>query len=206
MRRLTRGEEHRTSGLDLGAMEEHLAGRLDSGGQAALAGQVAWLIGQPGPPPTPIAGALARIMEHAGGDEGLIAWLDQYPGRPRLVVRILQLVGLLDRFGDQRTVVFALDGLRTDGRFPPLLADRLPPTTDEATLACLAGEIKLMLAGDERTLAHAGRVAHAAAEMLAAIGPGVSRVPGVTDLGELAEASRRDLAEALEDLKVSQAI
>jgi hypothetical protein len=193
--RTTRGEHQRISGLDLGAVEAHLAGRLDGDGQAGLAGQVAWLIGQPAPPPTPIAVALTRIMQHEGGDEGMIMWLDRFPGRPRLVVRILELVGLLDRYGEQRTVVGALARLRGDGRFPAQLAEWLPPGTDEATLPGLGGEIKLLLCDDE--LAEAGRVALAAAGALAAIGPVVAEVPGAMQLADLAEASRRELREAL---------
>ncbi|MGI5241239.1 DUF1876 domain-containing protein [Dactylosporangium sp. CA-139066] len=195
----TPAEPHRSGDLDLGAVERMLAGRLGNDGQAALAGQVARLLAQPEPPPTRIARALGRIMQYEGGDVGLIDWLDRFPGRPRLVVRILGLIGLLERYGRQRRVDGVLAGLRDGGRLPARVAGRLAPDTDGATLPGLGREIRLMLAADE--LVEAGRLARSAARALALVGPSVAGVPGLADLGDLAEASRRDLGDALVALR-----
>ncbi|WP_432824529.1 hypothetical protein [Dactylosporangium sp. CA-092794] len=183
------------SGIDLGAIAAFRAGRLDRAAQATLADQVAILIGQPEPPATPIASALRRILEGIGGDEALLAWLDGFPGRPRLVARILGLVALLDRFGDRWPVVEALRELRERTPYPPGLAGHLPALTDADNLPGLGGEIKMLL-GEEETAA-AGRVARAAAGLLCDLAPRVARAPGLEDLGSLAERAERGISEAL---------
>ncbi|MEV6929986.1 hypothetical protein AB0M46_36635 [Dactylosporangium sp. NPDC051485] len=153
------------------------------------------MIGQPEPPCTPIASAMRQVMQHCGGDAELLAWLDKFPGRPQLIARVLTLVALLDRFGDRRPVVGALREHRMRAPDPPSLAGHLPDVTGDAALACLGGEIKMMLGEDD--LAPAGRLAMAAAGLLAELGPHVARVPGAEELGALAERSRTGLHEAL---------
>ncbi|MEU7876042.1 hypothetical protein [Dactylosporangium sp. NPDC049140] len=182
-------------GLDLGAAGAFTSGRLDADGEAALAGQVAYLLGQFEPPPTPVAAGLQRVMDHVGGDEALLAWLDRFPGRPRLVTRALELVALLDRYGDRRPVVAALAQRRIHAPDPPTLARRLPPDTDEATLPGLGGEIKARLGDDDP--AEAARLALDAARLLADLAPGVHDVPGCADLEPLAVESVHAL-EAVE--------
>ncbi|MEV8514595.1 hypothetical protein [Dactylosporangium sp. NPDC051484] len=201
MRRPARRRQGEVSveGVALGAVHEFVAGRLDDAGQAALADQIAALIGQPKPPSTPIASALRRVMQHVGGDEELLAWLDRFPGRPQLIARVLGLVALLDRFGDRLAVVSVLRELRERAPYPKDLAGHLPAVTDEETLPGLSGEIKMLLGEDD--LADAGRVALAGATLLTKIAPRVADVPGVEGLGSPAERSRQGLEEALRALE-----
>ncbi|WP_433203023.1 hypothetical protein ACQP00_33395 [Dactylosporangium sp. CS-047395] len=184
-------------GLDLGATGAFAAGRLDAESEAGLAGQVAYLVGQFEPPPTPVAAGLQRVMDHVGGDEALLTWLDQFPGRPRLVTRALELVALLDRYGDRRAVVAALNHRRLHVPDPPSLAERLPPVSDEATLPSLGGEIKARLGDDDP--AEAAQLALDAARLLADLAPGLHDVPGLADLEPLAVES----VHALESVDVS---
>lgn len=183
-------------GVDIGAVHAFTRGRLESAREAVLADQVAAVLGQPEPPCTPIASAMRQVMQHVGGDAELLAWLDKFPGRPQLITRVLTLVALLDRFGDSWPVVRALRELRERSPDSPLLIDHLPPTrTGEEALASLGGEIKMLLAEDD--LAPAGRLALAAADMLADLAPHIAKVPGARDLGTLAERSQQGLREAL---------
>ncbi|MER7277278.1 hypothetical protein ABT369_22815 [Dactylosporangium sp. NPDC000244] len=178
-------------GLDLTAAGRFRAGHLDADGEAKLAGQVAYLVGQFEPPCTPVASGLRHIMEHVGGDEALLAWLDQFPGRPRLVTRALELVGLLDRYGDCRPLVAALRQRRVHTPDPPALAERLPPETDESTLSSLGGEIKARLGDDDPT--EAAHLALDAARLLADLAPALHVVPGLGDFERLAVESVRAL-------------
>ncbi|MGI5237858.1 hypothetical protein [Dactylosporangium sp. CA-139066] len=183
-------------GVDIGAVHAFRRGRLESSREAVLADQVAAVLGQPEPPCTPIASAMRQVMQHVGGDAELLAWLDRFPGRPQLITRVLTLVALLDRFGDCWPIVGALRELRARAPDSPLLVDHLPPVeTDDSALACLGGEIKMLLAEDD--LAPAGRLALAAADLLADLAPHVAKVPGAGELGALAERSRTGLREAL---------
>ncbi|WP_433606561.1 hypothetical protein ACQP2P_30385 [Dactylosporangium sp. CA-139114] len=178
-------------GLDLSAAGRFRAGRLGAAEEAALAGQVAYFVGQSEPPCTPIASCLQHIMEHVGGDEALLAWLDRFPGRPRLVTRALELVALLDRYGDCRPLVAALRRRRVHTPDPPALAERLPPETDESTLPSLGGEIKARLGDDDPT--EAALLALDTARLLADLAPAMHAVPGLGELEPLAVESVRAL-------------
>ncbi|WP_238008545.1 hypothetical protein KZZ52_31910 [Dactylosporangium sp. AC04546] len=182
-------------GIDIGAVHAFGHDRLASAREAALADEVAALIGQPKAPCTPIASAVRQVMEHVGGDAELLDWLDGFPGRPRLVTRVLTLVALLDRFGDRLPVVWALQDLRTRAPDPPLLAAHLPDVIGQEALSALGGQIKMMLGEDD--LAPAGRLALATAGLLTDLAPHVAEVPGIEELGTLAERSRTGLNEAL---------
>ncbi|MET7403882.1 hypothetical protein ABZS66_61495 [Dactylosporangium sp. NPDC005572] len=182
-------------GVDIEAVHAFGHGRLESAREAALADDVAALIGQPRAPCTPIASAVRQVMERVGGDAELLEWLDRFPGRPQLVTRVLTLVALLDQFGDRLPVVWALRDLRTRAPDPPILADHLPAVTGQEALSGLGGQIKMMLGEDD--LAPAGRLALAAAGLLADLAPHVAEVPGIEELGTLAERSRTGLTEAL---------
>src|SRR5687767_12904225 len=72
---------------------------------AALAEEVAVVLPWHAERPPEIAGQLTRLIRHLGGDDALLRWLDEHPGRPRAVARAYRLAGLLDGISASRAVV-----------------------------------------------------------------------------------------------------
>jgi hypothetical protein len=181
--------------LDRDAVAAFVVGRLDPRGEAALAEQVAWLVAQTGPMPTAHAEALTQLIHRLGGEDSLLAWLDRFPGRPRLVARLVALTGLLDQYSSRPAVVTALRRLRGRSPYPPDLENYLPAEVDGATLADLGGEIHLLLADD--ALAEATRVALAAMALLAELAPAAAvHDPDVGELGATAGRIRHAIWQA----------
>jgi hypothetical protein len=140
------------------------AGTLDEEGQATLAYQVARLLPVHWMLPNPAVAALTKIIDHLGGDSALLAWLDRYPGLPRLVASTYELIALLDALSDRPSVVTALEETRQQVGLPPEVAGYLMPDITTETRANLSGQIESILA-DENYEAAVG-LARAAVEVL----------------------------------------
>jgi hypothetical protein len=182
-------------GLDLAAVHAFVEGGLDDGRESALADQVARLLTQPPPMPNPYAAAMTRLIHRLGGDEAVPAWLDRFPGRPRLLARLSAVTSLLDRCGDRPALVRGLRRLREREPYPRGLERYLLPATDETTLPDLGGEIRILLADDN--LAEATSVALAALTLLIGLAPRAGEGdPGLGDLRPAAEQLRRSIEEA----------
>ena len=134
--------------LDPELLDPVLAGVADRRTSAALAEQVATVLPWHTTVPPELAGQLTRLIDHLGGDDALLRWLDEYPGRPRLVARAYRLVGLLDQISAAEPVLTALREFRERTRYPPGLEGILPPDTDSGTLASVAQQIEGLLADD----------------------------------------------------------
>lgn len=185
-------------GLDRDAADDFVERGLDPEREAALADQVARLLAHPEPVPVAFASALVRIVQRLGGEDALLAWMDQYPGRPRLVSRVLVLIGLLDYYSDRPAVVTALRELREDFTPPDLRRYLLAAETDATTLADLGGKLRLLLA--DEVVDELGRVALATTDMLVRLASRAAALdPGVKELGPAAERSRHAIREALQD-------
>ncbi len=178
--------------LDRTLVDRLVDGSLDPQGEAALAEQVAHILPFHWNLPNPIEAALSRIIAHLGGQRALLAWLERHPGRPRLVARLNVLVGLLERLSDEPAIVTALQELRTRTPYPPGLSGYLPPDTDGATLASLAGQIESLLAHDRTD--EAVRLSLAVIAMLqqAALQIGALELDG-RDIADLLEQVRQDI-------------
>jgi hypothetical protein len=134
--------------LDPELLDAVVAGVADERASAALADQVATVLPWHTAVPNELAGQLTRLIDHLGGDDALLRWLDGYPGRPRLVARAYRLVGLLDQISAAEPVITALREFRDRTRYPPGLVGILPPDTDSGTLASVAQQIEGLLADD----------------------------------------------------------
>jgi hypothetical protein len=135
-------------GLDRSLVDAYVSGGLDQAAETALAEQVAQVLPLHWTLPNPSVGALSALVRHLGGEAQLNAWLDEHPGRPRLVARTYRLVELLDRISDHPVVVSALAELRARNGEPAGLRGYLVPSTDSNTLASLAQLIESLLADD----------------------------------------------------------
>jgi hypothetical protein len=120
-------------------------GEADRDADVALADSVATVLPWHAELPPEMAGHLRRLIRHLGGDDGLLRWLDEHPGRPRVVARAYHLVGLLDGISGRKAVVTALAELREHNPRMPGLERYLPPDTDSGTLASLAQDIESLL-------------------------------------------------------------
>jgi len=168
--------------LDPDLVDQLTAGRLDRQGEQTLADEVAQTMPWHWTLPLPSAAALTKLLQYLGGEPGLREWRDRHPGRPRLVARMYDLIALLDRISDSHSVVGELRRWRERTATPPVLAARLAPDTDEATLAGLAGQIESLM-GDDPAEAH--QLALATVAMLADIAPGVvASDPNLRHFGE----------------------
>ncbi|MEU9572426.1 hypothetical protein AB0D62_21670 [Streptomyces massasporeus] len=133
-------------GLDSRRAGQFTAGTLAPQDEARLADEVAELLPHSWDIPTKSREALTTIIDHLGGQRELMAWLDRYPGRPRLIARLYVLMGHLDRYSDDATVVGALRSAREQDPFPAGLRDYLLPQTTDETLGTLASRMEKLLA------------------------------------------------------------
>jgi hypothetical protein len=178
-------------GLDFDLVDAFVDGTLAPSGQGVLADQVAQVIACHWAAPNPVVYALNRLRRHLGGESQLFTWLEQHPGRPRMVAHIFTVITLLDRYGSYPAMVTALRELRQREDDPRDLKGLMVPVTDEATLVSLSGTIELLLCeGDFRQAADASR---AAVGILRTIAP---RAAGLdADLRDLArQADKVDLS------------
>jgi hypothetical protein len=184
--------------FDTHLVDAFVDGKLGPDAEARLADQVARILAYHWAAPNPIVAALERLRRHLGGETGLLQWLEQHRGRPRLVARLYPAIALLERFSDRPGVVAALREFRERTPTPPGLEDYLLPDTDEVTLANLAGTIEL-LAGDGE-LDRAASVALATLTMLRQMSDRAAQLDAdASDLGPLTEQAMSGLADAVAD-------
>lgn len=150
--------------LDDAAVRNLLDGTLDPAEEAELAGRVAALVSDHASLPNHTVATLGRVTHHLGGPGGVLAWLDRFPGAPRVTSRVTTVGDLCDRFSDDPDVVAALRVVRHTMSDSPGLAGHIVAATDDGTLANLAHDMEL-LAADGR-LDEALRLARAAIELL----------------------------------------
>jgi hypothetical protein len=150
--------------LDRQLVDAFEAGRLDQEGEAVLADQVARILPFHSVLPNPLAASLARISQHLGGEQGLLSWLDRYPGIPRLTARLYRVMALLDQLSAHPVIVDALREFREKTPYPPGLVKYMPPDTSHETLSSVSFAIESLLADDRPE--EARRVADAAVELL----------------------------------------
>jgi hypothetical protein len=147
--------------------------------------------------PPEIAGHLTRLVRYLGGDEALLRWLDEHPGRPRLVARTYRLVGLLDGISASPPVVTALREFRGRTQYPAGLEPYLPPDTDSATLASLGQQIEGLLG--EGRVDDAVAASRATIAMLREVSPSAVELdPELRGLQDLLEHLRHGIEEARE--------
>ena len=182
--------------LDHDLVDAFLARALSARDEDALAEQVARLLPFHATLPDRIAINLSRLTASLGGEHGLLDWLTEKPGRPRLVAHLYRLIGLLDWYSANPAVVSALRQLRAKkSPLSPIVGAHLAPDTDDATLAGLAWAIEMFL-GEDRTN-KATRLAIGAAELLERLARLAGQAdPGVGDLAEDAARLRAAIAEA----------
>jgi hypothetical protein len=181
--------------LDPALVKNFVAGRLDEQGQARLADQVSHLIAFHTELPNALVAKLSGIVRHLGGDTELVAWLEHFPGRPRIVARLFALIELLDRFSAEPAVVAALSDLRAGTPYPPGMTGYLPPDTSDETLSGLAWHIEALVADDR--LPQAVRLALDAAALLAQVLRRAGELdPEVPELSGLVDRAREAIAQA----------
>jgi hypothetical protein len=180
-------------GLDRSLVDAYVSGDLDRAGETALTEQVARVLPMHWTLPNPSVGALTALVRHLGGQARLYTWLDEHPGRPRLVARTYRLVGLLDRISDHPVVVSALAELRARSGDPAGLRGYLVPDTDSETLASLAQLIESLLADDP---AEALRLALSTVDLLEQLAPRVGESDSeLSGLGHELEQIRDGLTD-----------
>ncbi|AUH38919.1 hypothetical protein [Streptomyces sp. CMB-StM0423] len=135
--------------LDPAKVRGFRAGTLGPRDEAALALEVAGLLPHGWDLPNKLKAALQDVIAHLGGEAGLMQWLDEFPGRPRLTARIYVFRGLLDRYGDAPEVVEALREARGQEPYPAGLRDVLVPQTDSETLSDLGYRVEASLTDGE---------------------------------------------------------
>ncbi|MFD8232949.1 hypothetical protein ACFV20_13845 [Streptomyces sp. NPDC059696] len=133
-------------GLDVWRAGQFTSGTLAPQDEARLADEVAELLPHSWDIPTKSREALMTIIDHLGGQRELMAWLDRHPGRPRMIARLYVLMGHLDRYSDDATVVGALRSAREQDPFPAGLRGYLLPQTTDETLGTLASRMEKLLA------------------------------------------------------------
>jgi hypothetical protein len=197
--------------LDQELVDALVADRLDAGGQAVLAEQVARVLPVHWVAPGPVVTALSQLVDKLGGERELFGWLERHPGRPRLVARLYVVIGMLDQISDDPAVLTALRELRRRVPYPPGLAGYLVPDTDDGTLAELSARIEAILAGqpaptegpgageisDDDRADEAFRVSVAALAMLEEIAPRIGELDrDLYALGGIADQVRQELVAA----------
>jgi hypothetical protein len=197
--------------LDQELVDALVADRLDVGGQAVLAEQVARVLPVHWVAPGPVVTALSQLVDKLGSERELFGWLERHPGRPRLVARLYVVIGMLDQISDDPAVLTALRELRRRVPYPPGLAGYLVPDTDDGTLAELSARIEAILAGqpaptegpgageisDDDRADEAFRVSVAALAMLEEVAPRVGELDrDLYALGGIAEQVRQELVAA----------
>ncbi|GHB61753.1 hypothetical protein GCM10010377_60930 [Streptomyces viridiviolaceus] len=182
-------------GLDRALVSDFVAGTPTPQREAELADQVARLLPFHWVLPNTLAAGMSEIIDHLGGQHGLVTWLDRHPGLPRLVARLYVVMGLLDRYSEEPAVVTALRESRERTPYPPGLKGCLLPETDDETLAGIAFEIEELL-GDGHG-EQAAELAEAAATWLQQAAPRAEELnPEVGELGELMNHMRHDIRTA----------
>lgn len=181
--------------LDPKLVKRFVADKLDEDGQAELADQVAIVVMFHAELPIALAGLITRIVKHLGGETALAQWLDRFPGRPRIVARLLAVIDLVDTFSAEPAVVTALSELRADTPYPPGLSNYLSPDTNNETLAGLSWHIE-QLAADDR-MEDAVRLARDSATLVERIAPRARELnPNLPDLAELVAKASEAVDEA----------
>ncbi|AEA25657.1 hypothetical protein Psed_3475 [Pseudonocardia dioxanivorans CB1190] len=170
-------------------------GDADRREDVALADAVATVLPWHAELPPEMAGHLTRLIRYFGGDDGLLRWLDEHPGLPRVVARAYHLVKFLDEISGVSAVVTALRELRERNPYPPGLEPYLPPDTDSGSLSSIAQHIESLL-GDGRD-GDAVALSLATIEMLTAVARrAAQRDPELRGLGEYVEQLRREIEGA----------
>jgi hypothetical protein len=175
--------------LDPELVDAVVSGDADPQAVAALADQVATVLPWHASLPPDIAGHLTRLVRHLGGDDALLGWLDEHPGRPRVAARLYRLIGLLDGISGSSAVITALRELRERTPYPAGLEGYLVPDTDSSTLGSLAQQIEELLGN--------GRPDDAVALSLATIAALRDVVPRAVEL----DPELRGLEEVLGQLR-----
>lgn len=181
--------------LDPTLVEEFVAGRLPEPGQAELADQIVRLVAFHVELPEPIVRMMSSIMSYLGSETELVAWLERFPGRPRIVARLYSLTQVLDCFSAEPAVVTALAELRASTLYPPGLAGCLTPDTDQGTLTGLAWYVESRVANNQ--VDNAVRIALDTVDLLSRIVPRVRELdPTLRDLKDLADTLRGNIIAA----------
>ena len=183
--------------LDPELIDAVTRGETDRQVAATLADQVATVLPWHAELPPEIAEHLTRLIRHLGGDDALLSWLEEHPGRSRVVARSYRLIGLLDGISASRAVITALQELRERTPNPPGLERYLPPDTDTGTLASVAQHIESLL-GDDRP-DEAVALSLATIAMLREIAPRAGELdPTLRGFEEHLEGLGREIEEARE--------
>lgn len=181
--------------LDSAQVSAFAAGTLDAEGEAALADDIARMLPHHWDLPTKSVEALTPVVDHLGGQQQLMAWLDRHPGRPRLIARIYVLLGHLDQYSEDPAVLEAVRHARAQDPFPVALRGYLTPDTNAETLGSLAFRVEELL-GDDR-VDDAVALALAIADWLhGAAEKAESPSADVREMGELMGHLHRDISEA----------
>ncbi|MET7289269.1 hypothetical protein [Streptomyces sp. NPDC005573] len=182
-------------GLDGDLVARFVSGRLDAEGKAALADEVARVLPFHYVLPNTTAEELAQVVAYLDGEPKLIAWLDRYPGLPRLGARLYVLMGLLDGYSENPAVVTALRESRERTPVPPGLAGALVPGTGDETLAGLAYRIEDLFGDGERK--KAVDLALATVAWLRSVAPRAEELDKeLGDMDEVLGHAGRDIEEA----------
>ncbi|MFJ5530810.1 hypothetical protein [Streptomyces sp. NPDC093261] len=182
-------------GIDVALLSGFVSDTLSPEQEAELARQVASLLPYHWAQSNTYAAAISQVAHHLGGQRELVVWLDRFPGLPRLVARMFVFMGLLDQLSGNPAVVTALREFRERTPYPAGLRGYLVPETDDETIASIAFRIEELLGEGEKD--KAVELALAMAECLRQVAPRAKEIdPGLHDLGELMDHSRRDLQEA----------
>ncbi|MFE1292411.1 hypothetical protein [Streptomyces sp. NPDC058751] len=181
--------------LDSAKVSGFTTGTLGAEDEASLADEIARLLPHHWDLPTKSVEALTPVVDHLGGQQQLMAWLDHHPGRPRLIARIYVLLGHLDRYGEDPAVLEAVRHARAQDPFPVGLRGYLVPETNAETLGSLAFRVEELL-GDDR-VEDAVALALATADWLRGAAENAeSPSADVREMGELMGHVHRDISEA----------
>ncbi|MCF2127929.1 hypothetical protein L1I79_16005 [Strepomyces sp. STD 3.1] len=182
-------------GVDQELITAFGAGTLSPAGQRELAQQVARELPAHWSEPNKLAEAMSRFIDDLGGQRKLIAWLDEYPGLPRLVARLYVLMGLLDQYSENPAVVAALREYREREPYPAGLKGYLLPQTNDETLAGLSFTVEELLSDGQQ--GKAVDLALATTDCLQRVAPRAEELdPALDDLGEVMDHTHQDLQEA----------
>ncbi|WP_028801266.1 hypothetical protein [Streptomyces sp. 142MFCol3.1] len=182
-------------GLDRALVSGLVSDSLSPQDEATLAKQVAQLLPFHWAQSNTLAVTMTEIVDHLGGHRELMAWLDRFPGLPRLTARLYVLLGLLDQYSEEHAVVRAFREYREHTPYPPGLRGYLVPQTDDSTLAGLAFRIEELLGDGEVT--ESVDLALATATCVEQIAPRAEELDAtVGDMGAVMEHMVKDLREA----------
>ncbi|MEU4169860.1 hypothetical protein AB0F46_23645 [Streptomyces sp. NPDC026665] len=181
--------------LDSAKVSGFTAGTLSAEDEASLADEIARMLPHHWDLPTKSVEALTPVVDHLGGQQQLMAWLDRHPGRPRLVARIYVLLGHLDQYSEDPAVVDAVQQARAKDPFPVGLRGYLAPETNAETLGSLAFRIEELL-GESR-VDDAVALALATADWLRGAAENADAPSAdVREMGELMGHLHWDISEA----------